>query len=57
MGGWLGWPTRNALTGSERGSSYDQGGAPEADNLPAEKGPLLKFGELDGVGYFLRGEK
>jgi hypothetical protein len=40
------WPQ---FSGSDRSSSYDQGGVPEADTkqLPAENGRLSKFGELE----------
>jgi len=31
IGGWLGWPTRDVLKGSERDPSHDQGGKPETD--------------------------
>jgi len=59
-----GWPARNALKSSERGSTCDQGAAQEANtnNLPAENGRLengrlLKFGELERVECFLPWEK
>jgi hypothetical protein len=51
--GWLGGPTRHALKRSERVSSSDQGGAWRQiqKHLPTENGRLVKFGELERVGF------